>query len=330
MSPTSARKLKATLALATFATCGAGSLLSAQIQKQGAGDNRAVHAEMRNVMYHFTDEVGVHILHLEGALIPQKDSGLPIFDDPKSFTLAIDSAEISMRTDALTNVLNQYVFDASDSPIMDVAVTIEGNSLKVKGKAHSKGDVPFETEGSIGATPDGQIRIQAKKIKAAKLPVKGLMDLLGLKLADLMSTRKIAGVTLDGDDLVLDPQQILPPPHIQGRVTGVRLAGAEIILVFGEQKQPEKTHVNGNYMAYHGAELRFGKLTMSDTDLILIDMDSKDPFDFYLDHYKEQLAAGYTKETLDFGLRVYMPDYNKVRKRAPKKAGAAAAPAKTQ
>ena len=52
---------------------------------------------------------------------------------------------------------------------------------------------------------------------------------------------------------------------------------------------------------------------MSDTDMILIDMDPGDPFDFNLDHYREQLVAGYTKETPSFGLRVYMRDYNKLR-----------------
>jgi len=69
-----------------------------------------------------------------------------------------------------------------------------------------------------------------------------------------------------------------------------------------------------NYMSYRGNRLRFGKLTMSDTHMILIDMDQRDPFDFYLDHYKEQLVAGYTKETPSFGLRVYMRDYNKLSK----------------
>ena len=274
-------------------------------------------------MYHFTDEVGVHIARLQGMLVPQKEGSLPIFDDPKSFTLDLRSAEISMRIEALSNVLNQYVFAGSDSPIKDATVTIQGNLLKVKGKLHSKGDVPFETEGTVGPAPDGQILIRAQKIKAIKLPVKGLMDLLGLKLADLINTRKIAGVRLDGDDLILDPQLILPPPHIRGKVTGVRLANGEIILVFGEPGAPDKIHTNGNYMAYRGAQLRFGKLTMTDTDLILTDMDAKDPFDFYLDHYARQLAAGYTKETMDFGLRVYMPDYNKLQKHKAKKAGAA-------
>jgi hypothetical protein len=66
-------------------------------------------------------------------------------------------------------------------------------------------------------------------------------------------------------------------------------------------------------MAYCGNRLQFGKLTMNDTDMVLIDSDPRNPFDFYLDHYKEQLVAGYSKTTNSFGLRVFMVDYNKLR-----------------
>jgi hypothetical protein len=74
-------------------------------------------------------------------------------------------------------------------------------------------------------------------------------------------------------------------------------------------------------MAYRDSNLRFGKLTMNQADLMLIDMDPQDPFDFYLDHYQEQLVAGYTKTTLEFGLRVYTRDYNKLHKPAANRAG---------
>ena len=43
-------------------------------------------------------------------------------------------------------------------------------------------------------------------------------------------------------------------------------------------------------------------------------MDPKDPFDFYLDHYRDQLVAGYTKITPAFGLRVFMRDFYKLRR----------------
>jgi hypothetical protein len=39
---------------------------------------------------------------------------------------------------------------------------------------------------------------------------------------------------------------------------------------------------------------------------------SGEELDFFLDHYREQLSAGYAKLTPDSGLRVYIKDYNKL------------------
>ena len=273
---------------------------------------------MHNVMYHFTDQIAVHIRDLRGQLIPDSPEGPVIFDDKNSFTLRIDGAEIAMGTDALSSVLNQQVFGASDAPLKQIAITAHGNVLTIKGRLHSKGDLPFESEGTLSATDNGEIRIHTQKIKAAHLPVKGIMDLLGVKIANLISTKKVRGIRVDGDDLLIDVQQILPPPRIEGRVTSVRIEGPQLVQVFGTLPKDgggarNIAGIHGNYMAYRGARLRFGKLTMSDADMILIDMDPKDPFDFFLDHYKDQLVAGYSKTTPENGLRVYMPDFNKLR-----------------
>lgn len=53
---------------------------------------------------------------------------------------------------------------------------------------------------------------------------------------------------------------------------------------------------------------------MNNVDMQLIDADPTDPFDFFPDHYNDQLVAGYSKTTASGGLRVYMPDYNKISK----------------
>jgi len=289
-----------------------GSSLAKGPQVKGS-KTPAVQVDMRNVMYHFTDQVTVHILQLHGLVLPTQGARLPVLDDVQSFTFAIHFAEIAIGTDALSNVLNQYVFAAPDAPIKDIAVSTAGNSVKVHGKLHAKGDIPFETEGTAVATPEGHIRIHTHKVSVAQVSVKGLMDLLGLKSAQLINTDKVRGVRLEGNDLILDPALLLPPPRITGRVTEVQVQGDHILQVFGTKPPAGATSPHsGNYMAYRGAQLRFGKLTMSDTDLVLIDMDPQDPFDFFLEHYKEQLVAGYTKTTPDFGLRVFMRDFNKV------------------
>jgi len=148
------------------------------------------------------------------------------------------------------------------------------------------------------------------------------MDLLGVKMADLVKANNVAGVRIEENDLVLDPSRILPPPRIQGRISAVRVQGNQIVQTFGGGSALGANEP-GNYMSYRGAQLRFGKLTMSDTDLVLIDLDPRDPLDFYLDHYKDQLVAGYSKTTPQFGLRVFIPDFNKLRRSARAQRGPA-------
>lgn len=292
-----------------------GTLEAAQHTDARAQGSRAVEVQMRNVMYHFSDNVAVRIRQLRGQLLPTTEK-LPVFDDKESFVIRIASAEIAMTTDALANVLNSYVFAGRDAPLKGISIRAENNRLKIKGKLHKKGDISFETEGQLSSTEDGKIRLHVEKVKALHLPVKGLLDLLGIEIADLIRTGKVKGITVEKDDLVLDPATLLPPPHISGRVKDVRLENNNIVQTFGGDFTAQVMQVNAtNYMAYRGNQLRFGKLTMNDTDMVLIDLDPKDPFDFYLDHYKEQLVAGYTKETMSFGLRVFMRDYNKLRKR---------------
>jgi hypothetical protein len=294
----------------SLSVCIAFALAGAAAQEQPSPDNRSVHTEMHNVLYHFTDASAVHITQLEGELVPTTATGIPVFDDPNSFTLNIRTAEISITTDALASALNQYAFAAPDAPIKEIQISIKDGKLDIHGKLHSKGGIPFESVGSLSVTAEGEIRVHTESVKAAHLPIKGLMDLLGTDIAKMIDTSKVRGVRLEKDDLILTPAELFPPPHVLGRLSAVALRGNEIVQTYGGP--PAKPSIPGNYMAYRGADLRFGKLTMSDTDLTLIDMNPEDPFDFYLEHYKEQLSAGYTKNTLSSGLRSYFRDYNKL------------------
>ena len=279
-------------------------------------ENGSVQVQMRNVMYHYSDGVAVHLRMVAGALVPTKAGQMPVFDDKNSFTLRITAAEIAMDTQSLANVLNTNVFSGKDAPLKDLAISVDKNRLKIKGKLRKQGDITFETLGTLSATEAGKIRLHAEKIRALHLPVKGLMDLFGLDIADLIKAGKVRGVSAEKDDLILDPEQILPPPHISGRITAIRLEGNNIVQVFGQPQQQKWMQVQArNYMAYRGNRLEFGKLIMNDTDMVLIDPDPGDPFDFYLDHYKEQLVAGYTRITPAFGLRVFMVDFNKLKAR---------------
>ena len=304
------------LSFALFATIVTQLPVRAAAQSSEPADSHAVEFAVKNVMYHYTEPVSVHILQLQGSLTPTKPGATVVFDDKNSFILVLASAEISISCNALAQVLNENVFSASDAPIKNLSIESKNNQIIIKGNLPQKANVTFETIGTVSADADGRIRLHADHIKAAHLPVKGLLDLLGIDLPRLIDVHKIQGITIDKDDIILDPEKILPPPHIRGKVTAVRIQGNEIIQTFGSP-QPSNFAAKqpGNYMAFRHSDMQFGKLTMHDADLIMIDIDPRDPFDFFLDHYQEQLIAGYTKSTPQYGLRTYTRDYNKLRKR---------------
>jgi hypothetical protein len=142
--------------------CIVGTL--GRAQKPAANDGR-VHAEMRNVFYHFSGSIAVHIAHLKGDLLPVGREGLPVFEDPNSFAVDVESAEISISTGALANVLNQHAFAMADAPLKAIQVATQGEKLKITGRLRSAG-VPFESDGALAVTPDGEIRVHTEKIKA--------------------------------------------------------------------------------------------------------------------------------------------------------------------
>jgi hypothetical protein len=278
----------------------------------------AVHAQMHNVKYRYTDKVAVQINSLDGALVPTGNNEFPVFDNKNSFKIRIDTAEIAISPTDLANLMNSYVFVGANSPLARISVAIVNGQLRIKGRLREKGDIPFETQGVMSPTSDGRVRLRSEKIKALHLPVKGLMEAFGIDVGDLIKSGKVPGVQAEDNDLILDLEQILPPPHIDGKVTAVRVTNNSIIQTFGgnggssNEGPPAAKLQDANYMSYTGNRLRFGRLTMDDADVTLYDLDPADPMDFFLDHYKEQLAAGYTKITTSFQLRVFLKDFNKL------------------
>lgn len=53
---------------------------------------------------------------------------------------------------------------------------------------------------------------------------------------------------------------------------------------------------------------------MVEIDLELVDEDPNDPFDFSIDHWNDQLIAGYSKNTPSRGLKAHLPDYNDLKR----------------
>jgi hypothetical protein len=277
-----------------------------------------VRAAFRHVNLRVDPDIILEIRELDGALVSVRPGHPPVFDDQQSFVLHIDVGEIALSTASLTNLLNHHVFTGEDAPLEDLEVTVVEGKLHQKGKLRKGVDIPFSVLAEVSVTDDGRIRLHPVKTKAIGLPAGGLMKFFGLELDELIKVKRTPGVTIVDNDFLLDPDRLLPAPRIAGRLTGVRIEGDRIVQTFGRpgDKGAPLTPPDArarNYMYYRGGVLQFGKLTMHDADLQLVDADPRDPFDFFPSRYVEQLVAGYSKNTPSGGLKVYMPDYARAR-----------------
>jgi hypothetical protein len=269
--------------------------------------------EMRNVALRVADGIVLHIRALDGEFVSRSPANPPIFDDPESYIVRMRAAEMSIDAASLTSLM-RHSLSARSSPLREVTVRIEDGVLKTDGKLQKGVPVPFSMSASVSAS-DGLLRLHAQKLKAIGVPVKGLLDLIGLDVADLMKMPQGSGIRAQQDDLLLDTTALLPPPRMEGRVASVTVSGNRLLLrMTGTGSPPQRPHTlplpgARNYLYFYGGSIRFGKLTMTDADMQLIDQNPSTPFDFFPARYEAQLVAGYSRNTRRKGLQVFMPDY---------------------
>lgn len=310
------------LAVTTLAGCHRGSgTAEATVSAADSSGERAAPArsqggsprtEMKNVHLQAMPGVVMEIRSLRGALRSTRKGDAPFFDDPSTFEIDIDSAEIATTPQSLQTLMNNVTFNYPKAPLKDLRISIEDGKVRQSGRLEKAIPVHFETLSEVSVTPEGKIRLHPVQIKAGGVGVKKLLDVLGVEMAEVIKPERARGLALDGDDILLDPEHLLPPPAIRGHLTAVRIEKDRIVQVFGGKGKdlaPPDPDAK-NYLYYKGGNLRFGKLTMDGADLQIVDADPKDPFFFYLKEYKKQLVAGYSRNTPSLGLIVHMPDFD--------------------
>jgi hypothetical protein len=275
----------------------------------------SVGIQMRNVNFRLANDIALEVRNLRGELTPAKPGEPVTFDDPASFRVAIDTAEVAITAEAMTALMNSYVLAYPGSPLHNVTLSIEGNKVVQRGTVHKGIDLKFEIEGSLSTTADGNIRMHAEKIKAGHVPVKGLLHLFDENLSKLVNSNSGRGMRVEGDDIILLTSTLTPPPHRDGMIARVAIQNGKIVQYFDSGKHLAALNppfATGAYIYHRGGVLRFGKMTMNDADMQIVG-DRPGFFDFFQKEYSKQLVAGYSKSTAANGLIVHMFDYSHFR-----------------
>jgi len=265
---------------------------------------------MQNVRFHASDDVILNVAWLQGTLVSKVRGRPPVFDDQRSFRLDIKDAEIAVGASSLTALVNT-AFDYPGTPLSDLSVTVSEGRIEQRGKLHKVISIPFTVKADVAVSADGRLLLHPDSVSGAGLPIGGLISTLGLELDNLIKSKPERGIQIQQNNLVLDPGKMIPGIEMRGKLTRAAVRGDLLMQTFGKGAASKpREDMRQNYIWFREGTITFGKLTMVEADLQLIDADSRDPFDFHAARYNDQLIAGYSRNTTARGLRTYMPDFS--------------------
>ena len=272
-----------------------------------------------NLLLRKGDHFRIYVRWIRGRMVRTRRQVNPSFDDPQSFVLEVDKGVISVQLKDLTDFLNSGT--GTGSALKGISLQASGDQLEMHGTVHKIVPLPVKVNGVMSALPDGRVQFHVLGISVLKVPLKGLLGLFHVELNDLVASPGMPGVEIAGNDVRFDTQRLLPAPHIHGHITAVLTTPTELKIIYGgagdHEDQLTQWH---NFFRLAGGTLDFGKLTMHNVDLTMIDA-SQDPwFDLDLVNYQAQLVNGYTRLTAQAGMEIYMPDLDEIKSKAASQA----------
>jgi hypothetical protein len=266
-----------------------------------------------NLMLRKGPDFRIYVRWLRGDLVRTRQNVNPTFDDPESFRIDVKTGIIRANIGDIGNFLNAG--GVANSPLRDITLLAEDDHIKLKGTLHKLISMPVELLGSVAATPDNRIQVHVTKLSVLKVPLKGLLGGLNIGVSDLFHPKGIPGIEVSGNDIFFDTLKLLPPPHIHGQLTKVRVVTPDIEEVYGNAEEAVTRFEQWrNFLRLNDGTIDFGKLTMHHVDITMVDLSDDAWFDLDLNNYQNQLVNGYTRMTPEAGLQIFMPDLDNLPK----------------
>ena len=271
-----------------------------------------------NLMLRKGQNFRIYVRWLRGQMVRTRRNVNPSFDDPESFFLDVKAGVIRANIGDISNFLNAGAI--ANSPLKNITLSGDGDQVKLHGTLHKLISLPIELLGTIAAAPENRIQLHVTKLSVLKIPLKAVFGGFHITVSDLFHPQGISGLQVSGNDIFFDPQKIVPPPHIRGQLTSVRIVNPDLEEIYGNGRDAvTRVEQWRNFLQLSDGTIDFGRLTMQPVDLIMIDLSNDAWFDLDLAHYQEQLVDGYTRMTPQAGLQIFMPDLDELRQQ--KKAG---------
>ena len=147
----------------------------------------------------------------------------------------VSRAEIFISNESLTKVFTAKL-EKSDSNIRDLKVKHDPSGVTLSGVIPKLIPVHFSLHGPV--TTDGMIiSMHAMSMKAEGIPIKGLMDLIGKHITDVLKLQGMSGVQIRDNELSFSPEKVA---HLRGHIARVLPSDAGLTLVYDSPQHPRR------------------------------------------------------------------------------------------
>lgn len=264
----------------------------------------------RNVVYRVDEDVVVGMPDLVADIQVRQPNQPFIPANASDWMVNIHTGTLTLDDASMTAIFNKYVFNYPGCPLSDLKIQNKDGKVSMSGTLHKVLPLPFSMEGTLSPNGQGQLVLKPDTVKSAGIPVKGIMDVLGLEMASLINS-KAAGVKIDGNNVVIYPDKLLPPPAITGFAAGAKVEVGRVTMYFDDKVRrpmPELPEPGAkNFLLMWGGNVLINNHLILDAKLMEIDTSPADPMYLYMPVYREQLAAGFV--VADHGFTIaYIPD----------------------
>ena len=267
---------------------------------------------IHNVIIHNPQQTRMKVKWMRARMYPTKAGEAPSFDDMRSFRLDISDGLMGMNVTDLTQLLQNGALKGS--PLHNVSIQASGDQLRITATLRKIIPLPVQLIANVSASPNHRdIRLHTVKVSVLHIPFKAILGAFRLRTSDFFNS-KLNGIKVSGDDIDVDINHLVGEPLVGGNLTEVRLWKTGELMEYYGKPQEDAIQVKQwrNFMRMRGGTLSFGKLTMHNTDLLLVDVSQSDWLNFDVMHYQEQLVNGETHITPTAGLQIFIPDIDKI------------------
>lgn len=262
---------------------------------------RGVGLFVRHAYFRIAGDIGFDVGTLSARLVPTTVGDPVVLDDPQSFVFKPMHGDVVMPARALAALFNQYLTDYPETQLRRIRVETSADGLlEVTGQTKKVPGLwlPFTMRGPVALVDHHLFVYTPDKIDIAKIPVKGLLELIRLQLARLVRI-DTQGAELAGNTIVLDLNHALPPPAQDVRVSDLSIDTAGVHLSFTSPFDPEWPQPvvdTDSYLLFDGGDIRTQRSLITHVRMQMIAADGG-RLDTSLYNYRQQLTGGHLRAT---------------------------------